>query len=153
MSEFRRGRATVHNRARIEQTFDSRSGVVWTKISIDLRTEGCNLSLNRMKIFNGDWDALKGPRATPHVTSLGGFRLLERAFSECVSKNVEPRIHRLAACEQRLHQFYRRKLFRLELIDRLCRRQITEVQIRRRHRLFLSLRLVEAAAGSFVCVR
>jgi hypothetical protein len=33
------------------------------------------------------------------------------------------------------------KLFRLELINRLCRRQVAEIQIRRRHRSFLPLRL------------
>src|ERR1700730_18108544 len=93
-----------------------------------------------MKIFNGYWDALKRPRVASHVTSLGGLRLLERAFSERVSKNVELRINSLAARQQGLHQFHRRKLLRLELIDRLCCSQIAEIQIRRRHNLFLPSR-------------
>src|SRR5690349_10621876 len=97
----------MHDRTGLEQTLDSWGSVVRTKISVDERAEGGNFILYRMKILDGDRNALKRPCGALHVTRFGHLRLLQRAFSEGVSENVEPFIDNLAARQQGPHQFYR----------------------------------------------
>ena len=80
-------------------------------VSIDLRSEGSDLALDRMKILDRDGHAFERARlaAASGVPRLGSLRVFQRSIKMSVRECVDPRLELLASRDNRFEQLDRRK--------------------------------------------
>src|SRR5580700_7834359 len=80
---------------------DSRRRVIGSIVSIDLRSESGDLTLDRMKILDRDGHALERARlaAAASVLRLGSLGLFQRSIKIGVGECVDLRLELLASCD------------------------------------------------------
>src|SRR5215469_2302383 len=98
IGELRRRRTAMHDGARIEETLHGRSRIIRAEIFEDLRAEGSNLALNRVKVLDRYRNAFERPQSSValRVTRFGLLGLSPRPIEEHCRQSVELGIDVLA---------------------------------------------------------
>jgi hypothetical protein len=104
-------------------------------VSIDLRSESGDLTLDWMKILDRDGHALERARlaAAASVLRLGSLGLFQRSIKIGVGECVDFRLELLASCDDGFEKLDRRKSARLERGNCLRCRHVTEIEIEIAH--------------------
>ena len=129
VSHLRRGRARVHDRARVQQALHRRRRDLGHMVDEAPRAEGGDLPLDRMKILDDDRHPFEGARlGAGRVGALRRPRLLQRAVVEGVGVGVgvDLGVHRLGTSDDGRHELDRQKRPGTESLDRLGRGHVAE---------------------------